>query len=245
VLLGTYAFAFQIYGDFSGYSSIAQGLARLLGFKLMWNFRMPYFAVSPSDFWQRWHISLSSWLRDYLYIPLGGNRKGSWQTARNLSLTMLLGGLWHGANWTFLVWGALHGLVLIVYRAFPQLGDSQTATPSRARFLRIFRALIFFHIVCLTWVFFRAESVTQAMAMLGSLLNTSGWQAPFVSYAMGMLIFFLVPFAAYELWLERKADQLALLQQPVTVQGALYVYFFLMIIAFVPGTPQVFIYFQF
>jgi alginate O-acetyltransferase complex protein AlgI len=118
LLLGVYAFAFQIYGDFSGYSDIARGTGRLLGFDIMRNFNLPYFAVSPSDFWQRWHISLSSWLRDYLYIPLGGNRGGTYKTYQNLFLTMLLGGLWHGAAWTFVFWGAYHGLILIVYRLF-------------------------------------------------------------------------------------------------------------------------------
>src|SRR5580692_5794304 len=108
-LLGMYAFAWQIYGDFSGYSSIARGCAQLMGFHFMVNFRQPYFAVSLQDFWRRWHISLSTWLRDYLYIPLGGNRGGRFQTYRNLLLTMLLGGLWHGANWIFAVWGGLHG----------------------------------------------------------------------------------------------------------------------------------------
>src|SRR5205814_3543068 len=108
-LLGMYAFAWQIYGDFSGYSSIARGCAQLMGFHFMVNFRQPYFAESIQDFWRRWHISLSTWLRDYLYIPLGGNRHGERKTYRNLMLTMLLGGLWHGANWTFVIWGGLHG----------------------------------------------------------------------------------------------------------------------------------------
>jgi D-alanyl-lipoteichoic acid acyltransferase DltB (MBOAT superfamily) len=130
LLLGVYAFAFQIYGDFSGYSDIARGTGRLLGFDVMRNFNLPYFAISPSDFWQRWHISLSSWLRDYLYIPLGGNRYGTWATYRNLFLTMLLGGLWHGAAWTFVLWGAYHGLLLIGYRLFaPALAEAKKASP--------------------------------------------------------------------------------------------------------------------
>jgi len=116
VLLGTYAFALQIYCDFSGYTDIAQGTARMLGFDICINFRLPYLATNPSDFWQRWHISLSSWLRDYLYIPLGGSRHGRLKTLRNLAITMLLGGLWHGASWHFVAWGAFHGLLLIVYR---------------------------------------------------------------------------------------------------------------------------------
>ena len=109
VLIGLYAFAFQIYGDFSGYSSIARGISKWLGFDLVINFHNPYLAVTPSDFWKRWHISLSSWLRDYLYIPLGGNRRGRLVEYRNLMITMLLGGLWHGASWTFVAWGLYHG----------------------------------------------------------------------------------------------------------------------------------------
>jgi alginate O-acetyltransferase complex protein AlgI len=132
-LVGVYAFAFQIYGDFSGYSSIAQGLARWMGFSLMTNFRMPYFAVSPSDFWRRWHISLSQWLRDYLYIYLGGSRHGRWMTYWNLLLTMVLGGLWHGAGWTFLAWELFHGLLLCGYRlidAVRAVPDVNSAPPS-------------------------------------------------------------------------------------------------------------------
>ena len=116
VLLGSYAFAWQIYGDFAGYSNIARGAAQLLGFHFMVNFRQPYLATTLQDFWRRWHISLSSWLRDYLYIPLGGNRKGERRTYGNLLTTMLIGGLWHGANWTFVVWGGIHGGVLAIER---------------------------------------------------------------------------------------------------------------------------------
>lgn len=245
VMIGTYAFAFQIYGDFSGYSSIAQGLARLMGFQLMWNFRMPYFSASPSEFWQRWHISLSSWLRDYLYIPLGGNRHGTLMTARNLSLTMLLGGLWHGANWTFIAWGALHGLVLVLYRVVPSLGSENDTGKRYERWLRLVKVTVLFHFVCVTWVFFRAEDIGQAVGMLGTLAGPWGWSQPFVSYALGMLAFFVLPFTLYELWLERKGDQLALLGKPPVIQAGVLVYLVLMIVVFVPVEPQVFIYFQF
>jgi alginate O-acetyltransferase complex protein AlgI len=245
VLIGTYAFAFQIYGDFSGYSSIAQGLARLLGFQLMWNFRMPYFSGSPSEFWQRWHISLSSWLRDYLYIPLGGNRQGTWMTARNLSLTMLLGGLWHGANWTFIAWGALHGLVLVLYRVFPFLGSDNDAGRRYEWLWRLVKVTLMFHIVCVTWVFFRAESIGQAFGMLGALAGPWNLGDPFVAYALGMLAFFVLPFMLYELWLERQGDQLALMTRPALAQAAVLAYFVLMLLVFPPIEPQVFIYFQF
>ena len=120
VFVGVLAFAFQIYGDFSGYSDIARGTASLLGFQLIINFDLPYFATSPQDFWRRWHISLSTWLRDYLYVSLGGNKLGKLRTYVNLELTMLLGGLWHGANWTFVAWGAYHGTLLAVHRGFTE-----------------------------------------------------------------------------------------------------------------------------
>src|SRR4030095_272273 len=118
VLLGTVAFALQIYCDFSGYSDIARGTARVLGFDIMWNFDLPYAATSIREFWRRWHISLSTWLRDYLYIPLGGNRLGSTRTYLNLIVTMLLGGLWHGAAWNFALWGLWHGASLAVQRVW-------------------------------------------------------------------------------------------------------------------------------
>lgn len=244
VLIGTYAFAFQIYGDFSGYSSIAQGLARLLGFKLMWNFRMPYFSGSPSEFWQRWHISLSSWLRDYLYIPLGGNRQGLLMTARNLSLTMLLGGLWHGANWTFIAWGALHGLVLVLYRVFPFLGAEANAGRHET-FRRLVKVTLMFHIICVTWIFFRAEDIGQAFGMLGALLGPWNLGDPFVSYGLAMLVFFVLPFLLYELWLERQGDQLALMRKPALAQAVVLAYLILMLLVFPSVEPQVFIYFQF
>jgi hypothetical protein len=186
----------------------------------MWNFRMPYFSGSPSEFWQRWHISLSSWLRDYLYIPLGGNRHGTWMTARNLSLTMLLGGLWHGANWTFIAWGALHGLVLVLYRVFPFLGSDNDAGRRYERLWRLVKVTLMFHIVCVTWVFFRAESIGQAFGMLGALAGPWGLGDPFVAYALGMLAFFVLPFMLYELWLERQGDQLALMTRPALAQAA-------------------------
>ena len=117
------AYALQIYCDFSGYTDMAIGTAHLLGYRLAQNFNMPYLAVNPSDFWRRWHMSLSGWLRDYLFIPLGGSRGGEWRTRRNLMLTMTLGGLWHGASWTFIVWGVLHGLYLVVHRIYRQLRE--------------------------------------------------------------------------------------------------------------------------
>ncbi len=163
VLLGTYAFAYQIYCDFSGYSDIAIGCARIMGFDFRENFNLPYFAVDPSDFWRRWHISLSSWLRDYLYISLGGNRSG--QTQRNLMLTMLLGGLWHGASWNFVVWGYYHGILLVLFR----LDASGLKLWSRlSQPLRIF---LFFHLTCIGWLIFRVRDMEQLKTMASGFVR--------------------------------------------------------------------------
>ncbi|MGI9627797.1 MAG: MBOAT family O-acyltransferase, partial [Longimicrobiales bacterium] len=163
VLMAAYGFAFQIYCDFSGYSSIARGSAKLLGVELMVNFAYPYTARNPSDFWRKWHISLSTWLRDYLYIPLGGSRGGSFATYRNLALTMLLGGLWHGATWLFVIWGAYQGAFLIAHRLMaPALGRvplfNQPRFSTAADAVRIF---ITFQFVCAGWLIFRGESLGQ------------------------------------------------------------------------------------
>lgn len=205
LLLGTVAFAFQIYGDFSGYSSMARGSAQLLGFHFMVNFRQPYLAQSLQDFWRRWHISLSSWLRDYLYIPLGGNRKGKVRTYINLMLTMLLGGLWHGANWTFVVWGGIHGVGLAVERFL--FGNTE-ASDSRVFVMRWVRRLIIFVLVCLSWVFFRAESVGEAWHQLAGLANWT-WSAVYLSAAKYLAVY-VGMMLLIDLYLERsKGEYLA------------------------------------
>ena len=162
LLIGVYLYAFQIYCDFSGYSSIAIGLARILGFDFGINFDRPYFSRSFSEFWSRWHISLSSWLRDYLYISLGGNRGGKLKTYRNLMITMLLGGLWHGASWTFVFWGALHGIYLVVERVVS------------IRLPKVIQLLLVFHLTCFAWVFFRAHSFSNAWQMLTGIAAMHG-----------------------------------------------------------------------
>lgn len=159
-LLGVYAYALQIYCDFSGYSDIAIGLAALLGFDLPLNFITPYRASSVTEFWRRWHISLSTWLRDYLYIPLGGNRKGKARQYINLMLTMLLGGLWHGASWNFVVWGGMHGLALAFDKLVLGFRFMQT------RFMKAMGIVITFNFVCLCWIFFRSPDFTSAAVML-------------------------------------------------------------------------------
>lgn len=172
-LLGIYAFAMQIYGDFAGYSSIARGLAKLMGFELMVNFRQPYLAVSPSDFWQRWHISLSTWLRDYLYIPLGGNRSGPAQTYRNLMLTMLLGGLWHGAHWRFVIWGFYHGLLLVLFRRL----SYRRPAGAHVDWLRPLRVIAFFQLTCVGWLIFRCNSIEQIWTFPAAIVRNFAWSA--------------------------------------------------------------------
>ncbi len=165
-VLAVYAFAVQIYCDFSGYTDIARGTARMLGFEFPWNFRMPYFASDPKAFWSRWHITLSTWLRDYLYIPLGGNRLGPGRTQVNLMATMVIGGLWHGAAWSFVVWGAYQGLLLVVHRAWSATRAISADRPERG-VARLGRTLLFFQFVCLGWLFFRARSLEQVAGFLG------------------------------------------------------------------------------
>jgi len=250
VLVGVYAFAFQIYGDFSGYSNIAQGLARIMGFRLSWNFRMPYFSTSPSDFWNRWHISLSSWLRDYLYIPLGGNRGGAYKTYRNLALTMLLGGLWHGAAWTFIFWGAFHALILIIYRLVPSLAGTPAVVghPLNGALAThagtLLRIVLMFHLVCFSWLLFRAEGMGQVWKML-SVMAADFRATPFAWFALGMLAFIALPLLAYEAWLERHDNQLVILERGVWLQSGVILYFMLMLLIFPPIQQQAFIYFQF
>ena len=172
VVVATYAFAFQIYGDFSGYTDIARGVAKLLGFELTLNFDLPYFAASPQEFWTRWHISLSRWLREYLYFSLGGNRGGTFFTYRNLLLTMVIGGLWHGAAWTFVLWGFYQGGLLVAHRAMaPWLERlDETFVWARPAF-RIVAVLVMFQFTCYGWLLFRATSFDQIRSMTQALLR--------------------------------------------------------------------------
>ncbi len=241
--LGVLAFAFQIYGDFSGYSSIAQGAARWLGFDLMYNFKMPYFASSPSEFWQRWHISLSAWLRDYLYIPLGGNRRGTINTYRNLMLTMTLGGLWHGAGWTFILWGVYHGVILCAYRF---VGNQVRAQRSLVGEISTrLKMPVMFVLTLMGWLLFRAESVGQVLGFLRR--TTCSWEVtPLSIYLASLIGFFTLPMLAYEFVLYRCGnDMLWLIRQPWYCRALVYGYCFYMMLLFTSGQPQEFIYFQF
>lgn len=252
VLLGTYAFAVQIYCDFAGYTDIARGCAKLMGFEFALNFNLPYVARNPSDFWRRWHISLSSWLRDYLYIPLGGNRGGTWHTSFNLMATMVLGGLWHGAAWTFVIWGTYHGLLLIVHRALkPWLDALAARTPARLHpFGRILAVIGFFQLTCLGWLFFRAESVAQIGAMLSALLKPWPWwllQGANRLYVDSLvtLAAFTLPLVFMHLLQVFKQDLVAVLRFPALARGLAYATMFFGLMWYGGVDDRPFIYFQF
>jgi alginate O-acetyltransferase complex protein AlgI len=242
VLMALYAFAFQIYGDFAGYSTIARGLGKCMGFELTENFRLPYVSTNPSEFWQRWHISLSTWLRDYLYIPLGGNRHGTLTTYRNLALTMLLGGLWHGAAWRFVVWGGYQGALLIAYRAtHPPTQPARPAlqTGTSRWWLHV---IVFFHLVCLGWLFFRAQSVTQALQMLSAVLFNFHLSVP---AGTRLLLEILVPLFIVERVQLVANDALAPLRLQPALRAVLYVSCFYLMMIYGAYASKEFIYFQF
>jgi len=244
LLVGVYAFALQIYGDFCGYSDIARGSARLLGIELPVNFRQPYLSRSITEFWRRWHISLSSWLRDYLYVPLGGNRRSATATYRNLMITMLLGGLWHGAAWTFVVWGGLHGLFLAAERAWRGGTTAQVVTRGAGSRLRsVVAAIATFHLVCLAWVFFRAPSLHEALVYLKGIVTMRA------GAIHGDAIAVLVPTAIAALAIDlvqRHADaETALLRWQPLSRGVAFATMLLLIVVFSGGTPVPFIYFRF
>ncbi|MCC6766668.1 MAG: MBOAT family protein [Deltaproteobacteria bacterium] len=173
-LLAMYSFAFQIYFDFSGYTDIGRGCALLLGYELPMNFREPYLARDPSEFWRRWHMTLSQWLRDYLYVSLGGNRVHPARVYINLFLTMLLGGLWHGAGWNFLIWGGLHGLLLVAHR---MVGGSRQDPERPLAVTDIVRIVLLFNVICVLWVFFRAPTFGEATTFLLQLV-AGPWRSP-------------------------------------------------------------------
>jgi alginate O-acetyltransferase complex protein AlgI len=216
VLAGVYGYAAQIYCDFSGYTDIAIGSALLLGVRFPKNFDAPYKATNLADFWRRWHISLSTWLRDYLYIPLGGSRGSAWATYRNLMITMLLGGLWHGASWTFVFWGFLHGLGLAVTRAWERARGGPREGSLAGRLLG---GVLTFHYVCLAWIFFRAPTFGQAMLILRQIASGTTFHPNLPPVVAGLLAVALashyVPRAAYE----RLRGGFAAL--PAPAQGAL------------------------
>jgi len=244
-LLATVFFAFQIYCDFSGYSDIAIGSARLLGFDLMQNFRQPYFSKSISEFWSRWHISLSTWFRDYLYIPLGGNRTVKWRWYYNLMITFLVSGLWHGANWTFVVWGFIHGFFILCEKLinYDKLGSE--------KFSKILKISLNFVIVLLAWVYFRANTITDANFIITNII-TSQYSNIYTSIAdVGMskpdiiasilLIIFLLAIDFFQ----KSQTKYVFYGWPRIVKWAIiYLMIFSIIFIGIDGENQ-FIYFQF
>ena len=241
VLLGTVAFGFQIYCDFSGYSDIARGSARVLGFDILFNFELPYAATNPREFWRRWHISLSTWLRDYLYIPLGGNRRGPARTYLNLLITMLLGGLWHGAAWNFVLWGAWQGAGLMVHRASaPKTHVSADATAAKWRAPSWLFAMLF---VFYGWLLFRARSFTQIAGMTGALgdFTAPPWLGSFVIN----LIAFTAPVVVMEIWQFRHGGPLGPLRWPRWFRGIVEGILLLAIVLYWSKDNVPFIYFQF
>lgn len=243
--LATLAYALQIYCDFSGYSDMAIGSAHLLGYRLARNFHAPYLAPNIAEMWRRWHISLSSWLRDYLFIPLGGSRGSRWATFRNLLLVMTLGGLWHGANWTFVVWGALIGIMLIVHREFrdavqrfPAVCTALDSAPGT-----VARILLTFAAVCVTWVFFRATGLDVALLMLGRMFRFApGAELPLPLFglALATIVVFVEQFIV-----SRPKPQEWLHVIPVPMRGLGYASMIALALLLVPTEHKAFIYFQF
>ncbi len=254
----TYAFAFQIFFDFAGYTDIARGSSLLFGYKVPINFNLPYIASNVSDFWRRWHISLSSWLRDYLFIPLGGSRGGKWLTYRNLFITMALGGLWHGAAFHFLAWGAYQGIVLILHREYEtvmqKIGVHEKLLKSK---LYHWASVVFtFHVVCIGWVFFRADDMKIAGAVLGklfevptALLNFSASQLailqirdPIIFPALVLILPVLLASTFVINWLN---DKKFYQSPPWAVQVTVMVALMCLLTIFTPDSSPRFIYFQF
>lgn len=234
VALAAYAFTLQIYGDFSGYSDIARGLARLFGVSLIQNFDVPLYAATPRELWHRWHISLSQWLRDYLYIPLGGNKGAPWRGGVNLIVTMLLGGLWHGANWTFILWGAWHGVALAIQRA---LGN-----PEPKGLARLFWTPFMFHFTVVGFVIFRVAHVGDLWPLLAAV-----HQNPFPTSALDyqhlrLLGVLVAPLALVDLWLYHKKD---IIHLPGLLQPPLVAALIAAVVLLGATTAQTFIYFQF
>ncbi|MCK5850417.1 MAG: MBOAT family protein, partial [Kiritimatiellae bacterium] len=228
LLLATFAFAWQIYFDFSGYSDMARGVARMFGFKIMLNFNNPYLATGLSDFWQRWHISLSAWFRDYVYIPLGGNRKGNARTYFNLFLTMVVSGLWHGAAWTFIIWGAVHGLGVGLTRGLEQSVFYKEKVP------RLAKQVLCFLIVSFAWIFFKAKTWDDACLIINRIF-TSGISDP--SFPL-IILALILPIWLYQFVYESRARQIL---QFVPLKVALVVLMILYMAVF-SGSAQPFTY---
>jgi alginate O-acetyltransferase complex protein AlgI len=244
-LLGVYAFAFQIFGDFAGYTGIAIGIARLMGFHLTTNFLYPYFITNPRAFWRNWHISLSKWLRDYVYIALGGSRGTKMQTYRNLMLTMLFGGLWHGAAWTFVLWGAYQGALLVLHRmAEPYLSMIRVPALLASAWWGL-RVLFMFHLTCFGWLIFRARSMQQVADMIQSIATDFTFP-PSAIYRALEILFYVSPFVAISALQMRSADNSwGVLRLKTPARLAVVTSLYLLIAVWGQFGARQFIYFQF
>ena len=239
VLVATYAFAFQIFGDFAGYSNMARGLSKLMGIELNVNFRFPYFVTSPQAFWRHWHISLSTWLRDYLYIPLGGNRGSSGETNRNLLITMVLGGLWHGAAWTFVLWGLYQGVILVVGRTIAGVGTLTAA------WQRVLLAVVMFHVTCYGWLIFRAGSVAQIADFSRLLVTRPGLSPTSWETLVIPLALIVAPLLVVHIYQAKHDDDLSVMALPLPVRYALFGAVGYLVLLFGDFEGAEFIYFQF
>lgn len=253
LVIGVICFAFQIYGDFSGYSDIAIGVGRLFGIKLMRNFHFPYFSRDIAEFWRRWHISLNTWFRDYLYFPLGGSRNGKWNAIRNTLIIFLVSGLWHGANWTFLAWGAFHALLFLPLlllnknRKNTNIAAQNSILPSFKEFSQI---LLTFTLVSISWVLFRADNIQHAFHYFGGILNLSIFESPLtvsiINNNAGKLIIILLILVIVE-WVQRKREhglEIMGLIKYKWLRISIY-YAIIFLIAFCGAKQAQFIYFQF
>jgi D-alanyl-lipoteichoic acid acyltransferase DltB (MBOAT superfamily) len=217
---------------------MAKGIALCMGFELIFNFNLPYFSSNPSEFWHRWHISLSTWLRDYLYIPLGGNKGTKLKTVGNLLLVMVLGGLWHGAAWTFVLWGFIHGILLVFHRIWIWWGGA------RFSIWRWFRIFIFYHMIVLTWLPFRAQSLDQLKYMAGTLFFHFQWSQQTTMMMVNFVL--IVAFLWVIQWCQyRKNDLLFLYHQNKYVKTVVYAFMAYLIVGWGVMKPEQFIYFQF
>jgi D-alanyl-lipoteichoic acid acyltransferase DltB (MBOAT superfamily) len=250
LVLGAVLFAFQIYGDFSGYSDIAIGTARLFGFNLMRNFAFPYFSRDIAEFWRRWHISLSTWFRDYLYIPLGGSKGSNWLKVRNILIIFIVSGFWHGANWTFIVWGAINAIYFIPLMLLKRnrLYTNQVAEKSALpRPGELFQMLLTFSLITLAWVFFRAESLSHAFSFLGGIFSKTLFIKPEI---MPWEVLIMIFFAIILEWIQRKKQHtLEFFPTRRNLKFLRWIfYFFLLLLIYFFGefsSSYEFIYFQF
>lgn len=249
-LFGVYGYALQIYCDFSGYSDMAIGIALLMGFHFNINFDSPYQSKSITEFWRRWHISLSTWLKDYLYISLGGNRKGRIRTYINLFITMLLGGLWHGAGFRFVLWGAMHGIALAIHKLYLQVFPAQPEkkSPVKQFFITAISIFVTFHFVCFCWIFFRAANMEIAMQMIRQMLFHFHPQI-FLEFITGYKAVLLIMLFGYALHfvpksLELKAES-GVTNLPLLLKVAFMILVIILVVQFKSSEIQPFIYFQF